>query len=148
MTRPITQRRRKAAFVPVGLLLLGATLSACSTLHGVRRCVPLPADWDPRVRQATAERHSLREHARDWDGDCLWVSAKDGDANASIQCWRGELEVCSAWLNRDPEPAVLQRSLELQREFILLLRERFAWIPEPEAWPVEWLHMQPPPIQP
>lgn len=76
-----------------------------------------------------------------WDGETFWVGLSEGDANAGLQYLAGTLEVGSSWMNRDPEPAVLTRSVQLQAELIHLLREHFAWVPPFDTWAVEWLEM-------
>ena len=125
------------------LVIAFLVLAGCEYAHGVQRTTRLPVDGSPGALEAAVAKHPLVTNVYRWDGESFWVQLSEGDANAGLQCLDGTLEVGSFWFNRDPEPAVLTRSLQLQADLIDLLRERFSWVPTFDRWAVEWLEMEP-----
>jgi hypothetical protein len=102
----------------------------------------LSPDISARALEQTARSHRSVAECHEWDGETFWLMLQEGDANAGLQCRGAVLSVDSAWLNRDPQPAVLQRSLELQAEVIDIMRARFPGVPPMDRWQVEWYHLE------
>lgn len=120
------------------LPLCAAVFASCDHLHRVRRSTVLPPEISPRDVEQAARSHRAVTQIHEWDGELFWVLASEGDANAGVHCFGSALSVESGWFNRDPEPAVLERSMELQAELIDILRLRFPHLPPMDEWEVDW----------
>jgi hypothetical protein len=140
MTPPTTLDggQRMLRLVPIFAVL---SLASCDFLHSVRRTTELPPEVLPTGVQAAVQAHPCVTHVQPWNGEWLSVEFTEGDANVVLLCWHGTLEAQSGWVNRDPEPAVLRRSLAMQAEVIQLLRERFPCLPPMGSWVLSWYHL-------
>jgi hypothetical protein len=122
--------------------LCAAVFASCDYLHQVRRSTVLPPEISPQEVQQAARSHRAVTQIHGWDGELFCVLVSEGDANAGVQCFGSALSVESGWFNRDPAPAVLQRSMELQAELIEILRLRFPELPPMDEWELEWHYLE------
>lgn len=126
-------------------LTLAATLCmpACTFWHGVSRCTPAPADFDPVLAQEVAQGHPgwVPAESIHWDGEAFLVVVRDGDANAAVgyllEETRQKICLSSLWMNTPPSAAELARSIELQRELLQRLRARIEGLPPFQVWTTE-----------
>ncbi|MCB9886881.1 MAG: hypothetical protein H6838_15425 [Planctomycetes bacterium] len=127
----------------VAALLTLPLLAACEYAYGVQRQVATPANFAFSWIEPALTHHPGFSPAESdvVEGDCL---VRDGDALARVSFDGRLLWVGSVWINRQPTPGELSRSLDLQSLLIRAVRAAVPSIPAEEAWQIEWVGMKAP----
>jgi hypothetical protein len=129
--------------VRVAVLLTLPFLAACEYSFGVQRHAALPAGVEfPELESVSVREPGYSAADSRLEDDYCLVS--DGDAHASASFDGRRISVASIWTGRRPSDAVLERSIEIQRELIRRMRLALPALRSEESWEIEWVRMEAP----